>query len=84
MKWNYANGYILDGQGKMVCVLPDNPDPSLIKILTSVPEILNTMLFFVVNIEGNSFKAKKCYNKFKKLVDELDIELPKTLEDEGD
>lgn len=73
MKWTLANGYILDENGKMVCVLPDDADKQTVSIILAIPKILEAMLSFVEQTDVGRLRARRCYNDFKQIIDELKL-----------
>lgn len=74
MNWKRSNGYIVDEHGNMVCVIPESTDENVVKTLLATPEILNSVAEFVRGVENNTFKARKCYNKLKQILDEINFD----------
>ena len=72
MKWVKSEGFILDTQsGDVVCFLNKNEDKLRDKMIEVAPEMFQSIISFVEQMDSGKFAAKSIYNEFKQILERV-------------
>jgi dsDNA-binding SOS-regulon protein len=76
IQWILNNGYVVDSQtGDVICLMSKNEDQLRDKMVELAPEMFNTIISFVEQIESGKFAARSTYNEFKQILKRVPKEL---------
>jgi hypothetical protein len=71
MKWQRNGNFIQDEDGQTVVILPISPNEAYIQSILKLPKIISLMQEYIRETDRGSLPAKRMYNKFKSVVEEI-------------